>query len=147
MRHVILWIVVEWQGWIVVHLQAPFPHGLLVVALAAVGAFAAAAAAFAAEAEHGGHHPVPGRHRVQRPGQEVPAAQHLGQVARPARLHHVDDDHEDNQHDDGHADADHDDPAGHGEAKHGQRDDQEAEDEVEDGEPAVFSRVVTQPSS
>lgn len=140
-------VVFERPGWIVVHLQAAFPDRLLVVALAAVGAFAAAAAAFAAEAEHGSHHHIPGRQRVQRPGQEVPAAQHLGQEARAARLHHVDHDHEDNQHDYGHAHADHGDPAGHGQAKHGQRDDQETQDEIEDGEPAVFRRAVTQPSS
>lgn len=142
-----LCVVVERPGWVVVHLQAAFPDRLLVVALAAVGAFAAAAAAFAAEAERGGHQRVPGRHRVQRPGQEVPAAQHLGQEARAAGLHHVDHDHEDNQHDYGHAHADHGDPAGHGQAKHGQRDDQETQDEIEDGEPAVFRRAVAQPTS
>lgn len=143
----VLWIVVERQGRIVVHLHAPFPRHFLVAALAAVGALAAAAAASAAEAEHGGDQGVPGRQRVQRPRQEVPAAQHPGQVARPAGLHHVDHDHKDDQHHDGHAHAHHGDPAGHGQAEHGQGDDQEAQDEIEDGEPAVFGRAVPQPPS
>lgn len=143
----LLGIIVKRHGWIVVHLQTFFPDYFLVVALAAVGAAAAAAAASATEADHGRHHGVPRGQRVQRPGQEVPAAQHLGQEAWPARLHYVDDDHKDKQNDDGHTHADHHDPAGHGQPKHSQRDHQETQDEIEDGKPAVFRCAVTQPSS
>lgn len=129
------------QGRVVVHLQALCLHLLLLAA-----ALAAAAAVSAAEAQGRGHHGIPRRHGVQGPRQEVPGAQDLGQVVRPAALHHVDDDDDDDQHYQRHGDADQHLPAGHGEAEHAQGHDQEAQDEIEGGEPAVLGRVVSQPS-
>lgn len=83
---------------------------------------------------------------MQGPGQKVPAAEDPGQEAGAARLHHIDNDHKDNQHNDGSADADQDLPASQREAKHSQRENQKAQDEVEGSEPAVFGRMVPQPS-
>lgn len=135
----------RFHGWIIVHLQTRPALVVLLLDSAAL-ALAAAAAAFAAEAEHRSHHGVPGGQRAQGPGQEVPAAQELGQVPRTTRLHHVDNDHQDDEHNDGHADANQDEPAGHRKAEHRQREYQEAQDEIEGGKPAVFGRMVPQSS-
>lgn len=83
---------------------------------------------------------------MQGPGQKVPAAQEPGQEARAARLHHIDNDDKDNQHNDGHTDADQDLPASQRQAEYTQRQNQEAQEEIEGGKPAVFGRMVSQPS-
>lgn len=117
----LLCVLVCRHGGVVVHLQtlgAVLSDLFILDTAAALAALAAAAAVFAAEAEGRGHHAVPRLHGVQGPGQEVPVAQEVGQVAGASRLHHVDDDHEDNQHNDGHANAHHDLPASERQAKH-----------------------------
>lgn len=142
-------VLVVRQGRVVVHLQAGFaapPDHLLVLLLAALAALAAAAAVFPAEAEHGGHHSVPGRQRAHGPRQEFPGAEAFREEAGAARLHHVDDDDEDDQQDDGSADAQQDRPAGQRQAEHAQGEDQEAQDEVEAGKPAVFGCFVAKAS-
>lgn len=145
----LLCIFISCHGGIVVHLQtllAAPAHLFLVFFVAALAPLAAAAAVGAAETEHGGHRSVPRRHRVQRLGQKLPGAEQLGQVARAARLHHIDNDHKDNQHNDGHADANQDLPAGQRQAEHSHGHNQEAQDEVEGGKPAVLGRMVSKPS-
>lgn len=113
--HSIAHVLVSRHGRVIVHLQtllAVPPHlFVLVCFFAALAALAAAAAVFATEAHERGHRSVPGRHGVQGPGQKVPVAEELGQEARAARLHHVDNDQEDSQHNDGHANANQDFPA------------------------------------
>lgn len=101
---------------------------------------------FATVAEDRGQRSIPGRHGVQGPGQKVPAAEDLGQIAGAARLHHIDNDHKDNKHNDGHTDTNQDLPAGQRQAKYTQREHQEAQEEVEGSKPAVFGRMVPQPS-
>lgn len=127
---------------VVVHLQAPYavlPDLLILLLIAAApAAFAPAAAVSAAEAQGRGHQFVPRCKGVQRPGQEVPGAENLWQIAGPARLHHIDNDYKDDQSHDGHADADHDFPSGQGQAEHRQRKYQEAQEEVKGSKPAVF---------
>lgn len=142
-------------GYIVKILFLVLGHGRIVVDLyvlcihlltSAALALATAAAVLAAAREARGHHSVPWRHRVQGPRQEVPSAQHPGQLVRPATLHHIDDDDHNEQRHEGHGHAHQDLPAGHGQAKYGQRQHQEAKDEVKDGKPAVLGCAVSQPS-
>lgn len=135
---------------VIVHLQAPSPVPsdlfFFLFFSAAPAASAAAAAVSAAEPQRHGDHSVPWCQGAQRAWQEVPVVEELGQKARAARLHHIDDDNNDDQHNDGHADADQDLPASQGQAEHTQRQHQEAQDEVEAGKPSVFGRLVPQPS-
>lgn len=145
-----LCILISWQGKIIVHLQTllavPPDLFILIFVLTLAALAAAAAAVFSTVAQGRGQHGVPGCHGVQGPGQKVPAAEDLGQVAGATRLHHIDNDHTDNQRNDGHADADQDLPSGQRQAEYSQRGRQEAQQEVEDGKPAVFGRMVPQPS-
>lgn len=136
-------LIVHRKRGVVVHLQALLVL-LFLVHVLLLAALAAAAAACPAEAHHPGDNTVPWFQRVQRPGKEVPVAQHGNQEAWEARLHDVHHDHKDHQHRYGHADPYEDLPAGDGEPQDRQGHDEETRNQVDDGKPAVFGSAVTQ---
>lgn len=143
-------VLVFSHGRVIVHLQTWLPvradRFVLLLFLAALGALAAAAAVFAAEARGRGDDAVPRGQRVQGPGQKLPVAEELGQVAWAVRLHYVDNNRSDNYSNNRHANADQDLPTSHRQSKYGQGENQEDQDEVDDGKPAVFGGFVPQPS-
>lgn len=117
---------------------------LLILTLSALTALAAAAAARTAEVKGWCHQAVPWRQWAKRPGQEVPASQQLRQELRAMWLQDVDDHDAQDEHHNGHTHADQDLPAGDGQAEHGEWDDEKAQNQVDNGKPAVFGCVVAQ---